>query len=69
MPVTIERITRKIMYKGTELVDMNPNASVHEVVAMHADTNPALLNAVIEGPVKVKGDDVYTVNTKIATKG
>lgn len=62
-------ISRRIMFNGTPLTDLNPAMSVSDVVRLHAATNAALTTATVEGPVLEGGVQVYTVNGRVATKG
>lgn len=67
--VTVTELTRKIVYEGRELADVNPAADVHDVVKMHAVTIPELATAVVEGPEIKEGERVYTVKKRLGTKG
>ncbi|ASN83232.1 PRTRC system protein C [Deinococcus ficus] len=60
---------RVLKYKGSTLTDLNPSASVSDVLKMHAATRPELLNAQVEGPTLEDGRNVYTVNPKATYKG
>ncbi len=45
MALKFDTVKRKIVYKGRELADMQPDASVEDVVRQHALTIPELLSA------------------------
>ncbi|TAM91142.1 chromosome partitioning protein ParB [bacterium] len=61
--------TRIIRYDDRVLADLNPAASIEDVVRMHAATIPALATAVVEGPENEHGKATYTVRTRLGTKG
>ena len=65
----VTALGRSIIFDGKELADLNPSASVEDVVKMHAAAKPALATATIEGPVVKDGKNVYTVAQRIGTKG
>ncbi|MBZ9714884.1 PRTRC system protein C [Deinococcus multiflagellatus] len=65
----LEIVHRIIQFDGRELTDLNPTASVEDVVKLHALTNPQLVTAVVEGPVILDGKRVYTVQKRAANKG
>lgn len=65
----LKTIRRVIKYDGRELADLNPKASVEDVVRMHAATEPALATFTLEGPEYGNGTATYTVNTRLGTKG
>jgi PRTRC genetic system protein C len=67
--VKIEQVERVIEYNGKPLADLNPSASVDDVIRMHAATIPKLATANVEGPVFKNGKQVYTVNTNVGYKG
>jgi len=69
MALKFESVTRKIVYKGRELADTQPEATVEEVVRMHALTIPELATANIEGPEINDGVATYTVSARLGTKG
>lgn len=60
---------RIIKYGGAPLTDLNPDASVAEVVRLHSATRTELVNAHITGPVFDNGANVYEVSVKAAYKG
>jgi len=62
-------VTRKIVYQDRELADLQPDASVEEVVRMHALTIPELATANVEGPTIVDGTATYTISARLGTKG
>ncbi|WP_216329378.1 PRTRC system protein C [Deinococcus aestuarii] len=67
--VTVTALQRKIVYEGRDLADVNPIASVEDVVKIHALTTPELATAVVEGPELQEGRRVYTVKKRLGTKG
>lgn len=67
--VILKPTERKIKYDGRELADLNPEASVEEVVRMHKASFPELATAVVEGPVTEEGYLVYTATKRLGTKG
>ena len=66
---SVKVATRVIRYKGNDLADLSPEASIDDVIKMHAATIPALATAAIEGPVTEDGQLVYTVTERLGTKG
>jgi PRTRC genetic system protein C len=50
MALKFDTVKRKIVYKGRELADTQPDASVEDVVRQHALTIPELATANVEGP-------------------
>jgi PRTRC genetic system protein C len=71
MAIKITTPTRVLKYKDIELADLNPAASMDEVLKMHASSNvyPELSTAVLTGPVMEKGRAVYEAQTRLGTKG
>lgn len=67
--MNISQPTRVIKYRDQTLADLNPEATVEEVVRMHAAAVPELATAVAEGPVIELGTATYTVNARLGTKG
>lgn len=67
--VTVTEVQRKIVYEGRDLADVNPTASVEDVVKVHALTTPELATAIVEGPELQEGQRVYTVKKRLGTKG
>lgn len=72
--MTINETKRVLRYEdetGTthDLADLNPEASVEEVVRMHAIVHPELATAVVEGPVLENGEQIYTAQTRLGKKG
>jgi len=67
--LTVTEVPRQIVYEGRTLADVNPDASVEDVIAIHALTYPELATAVIEGPEFKEGLRVYTVKKRLGTKG
>lgn len=65
----IKTTTRVIKYKEQELADLNPSAPIKDVVRMHATQIPALATAEVEGPTLVDGKQIYTIATRLGTKG
>jgi len=60
---------RVIRYKNQDLADLNPKASINDVVRMHAPLHPELATAIVTGPVMEKGKAVYGIETRVGTKG
>lgn len=69
MPIERTRTPRVIKFGIIPLTDLNPDASVEEVVKLHSATRPELVNAQITGPVLEDGQNVYTVGVKATYKG
>ena len=67
--IEVQEMKRRIVYQGTDLADVNPLASVSEVVQIHAMTTPELATATVEGPEIKEGEYVYTVHKRLGTKG
>ncbi len=65
----LSALPRVIKHNGQTLLDLNPAANIEDVVRMHAATIPELASAAIEGPQIEHGAQVYTVNTRVGTKG
>ncbi len=60
---------RVIRYNNQDLADLNPQATIDEVMRLHAVQIPALATAIVEGPVYEEQKAVYTVSTRIGHKG
>ncbi|MFY9781450.1 MAG: PRTRC system protein C [Candidatus Baltobacteraceae bacterium] len=60
---------RIITWNNETLADLNPNASVEDVVRMHAAARPELATAIVEGPEFSDGKATYTIQTRLGTKG
>jgi PRTRC genetic system protein C len=69
MALTFDTVTREIVYKGRKLADLQPDASVEDVVRQHALTIPELATANVEGPEIKDGVATYTVSARLGTKG
>jgi PRTRC genetic system protein C len=71
MSIKISTPTRVIRWKNRDLADLNPNATVEAVVRMHAATpdHAELATASIEGPEIKDGKAIYTVQSRLGTKG
>ena len=69
MALKFESVKRKIVYKGRELADTQPEAAVEDVVRMHALTIPELATANVEGPEIKDGIATYTISARLGTKG
>ena len=69
MALKFESVKRKIVYKGRELADTQPEATVEDVVRMHALTIPELATANVEGPEIKDGIATYTISARLGTKG
>jgi PRTRC genetic system protein C len=67
MEITIPQ--RVIRWNDETLADLNPNASVDDIVRMHAAARPELATATVEGPEITDGKATYTVQTRLGTKG
>jgi PRTRC genetic system protein C len=67
--ITVSQPTRVIKYKDQELPDLNPAADMEKILRMHATTHPELSTATLEGPVIKDDKAVYTVQTRLGTKG
>jgi len=65
----VTEVSRQIVYEGRTLADVNPEASVEDVLAIHALSFPELATAVVEGPELKEGHRVYTVKKRLGTKG
>jgi len=65
----VTEVSRQIVYEGRTLADVNPEASVEDVLAIHALSFPELATAVVEGPELKEGARVYTVKKRLGTKG
>jgi len=65
----VTEVSRQIVYEGRTLADVNPEASVADVLAVHALSLPELATAVVEGPELKEGQRVYTVKKRLGTKG
>ena len=65
----ISSVKRKIVYHDRELADLQPEASVEDVVRMHALTVPELATANVEGPAIADGTATYTISARLGTKG
>jgi PRTRC genetic system protein C len=69
MALKFDTVTRKIVYKGRELADTQPDGPVEDVVRQHALTIPELATANIEGPEITNGIATYTISARLGTKG
>ena len=69
MALKFDTVKRMIVYKGRELADTQPDASVEDVVRQHALTIPELATANVEGPEIKDGVATYTVSARLGTKG
>ena len=65
----VQTVKRVITYKGNDLADLNPEASIDDVVKMHAATIPELATAAIEGPIMEDGYARYRISERLGTKG
>ena len=66
---TVTTLPRKFIYEGLVLDDVDPGASVEEILALYSEHYPALVGAGVEGP-EIKEDSIsYKFVTKIGTKG
>jgi len=65
----VTEVSRQIVYDGRTLADVNPEASVEDVLAVHALSFPELATAIVEGPELKEGQRVYTVKKRLGTKG
>ena len=62
-------ITRKFVWKGTELPDPNPQGSIESVRDVLTHSHPEIATAAIDGP-KVNGAvHTYTFVASVGTKG
>ena len=65
----IAAIERTFKYKGRILPDPNPTLSPEQVKQFHAQDNPELTSAAIEGPETKRGTRIYTFVKQTGTKG
>ena len=64
-----QAITRKFVWKGTELPDPNPAGTIESVRDVLTHTHPEIANAAVDGP-KVDGAvHTYTFVASVGTKG
>lgn len=73
MALQVTNITRKFVYDDgktkIDLTDPNGELSPAEVIKFHSAKHAALTNAVIEGPIIIKGNAIYTATTKAGKLG
>ena len=69
MPIHVETITRKFVWRGTELPDPAPQAALEAVRDLLAHAHPEIANAAVEGP-RIKGAvHSYTFIASVGQKG
>lgn len=69
MPIEAQAITRKFVWKGTELPDPNPAGSIESVRDALSHAHAEIANAAIDGP-KVDGAvHTYTFVASVGVKG
>jgi PRTRC genetic system protein C len=69
MPIHVETITRKFVWRGTELPDPNPQAAIEAVRDILSHTHPEIANAAVEGP-RIKGAvHTFTFIASVGEKG
>jgi PRTRC genetic system protein C len=66
---TTQSLVRIIRYNDEDLVDLNPDASIEDVLQMHAIQHPELATANVEGPTYEDGKQIFIASTKLGTKG
>jgi PRTRC genetic system protein C len=62
---------RVLKYKDQELPDLNPSVPMEAVMRLYATTGqyPELATAALGGPIVKDGIAVYTVETRLGSKG
>jgi PRTRC genetic system protein C len=69
MPVQIRNLARVFRFSGADIADPAPSFSAEDCLPLLAQTNPQLLNAVVEGPFSEGTKQVYKLKTSIGNKG
>lgn len=67
--MAVKQLVRVFMYKGDELVDVNPTYAPETVMEHYAGTYPELLNATVSGPKIENNKAIYTFEKSLGTKG
>lgn len=62
-------VKRIFVFNGITLQDPDPNMSVNRVQDFWSGTHPALVNAVVEGPVTTGGKQKYEFRIARGDKG
>lgn len=62
-------VTRAFKFGNRNLPDPNPKLSPAQVKDVYAAQYPELTSAAVEGPQLKNGRQVYTLATKVGTKG
>jgi PRTRC genetic system protein C len=65
----INQPKRVLRYKDQDLADLNPTVPMEDILKMHASTQSELATGHLTGPVYEEGKAVYTVETRLGTKG
>jgi PRTRC genetic system protein C len=65
----IQAITRKFVWKGSELPDPNPTGDLSAVRDALSHTHPEIANAAIDGPTVKGGVHTYTFIASVGEKG
>jgi PRTRC genetic system protein C len=68
MAIESKELTRKFIYKGTELSDI-PGASLKEVAKIYSGTYPELLNTMPTYKDIKDGVEIYEFSAKVGVKG
>lgn len=62
-------VKREFNFNGVRLQDPDPSYPVSKVMDFWATTHPALVNAVVEGPIFKNGVQVYQFRVSRGDKG
>lgn len=69
MALHIDSMKRVFKYKKIILTDPNPKLTPEEVQNFYSSSYPELTTGKIEGPEIKDGEAVYTLSSRIGTKG
>ena len=69
MALDAVKVTRVFKFNTLKLPDPNPNLPLDSVQALLAYHDPEIATATIEGPVLIRGEEVYTFRAVKGPKG